>query len=198
MKHEISMRSKKIVSVETLFLLLALITLIRTAWISDDAAITIRSVLNFIHGFGPVYNIEERVQSFTHPLWFMLLSIGTFVFRNPFFVMFGMSIITTMITLWIFIKHISANTIGSILGVSILLLSRAFVDFSSSGLENPLSHLLILLIFIVGMDIYSDARISVTDNRLAWFFVMCSLRCCGRCFRFIIMAFFFQIQPMRS
>ena len=36
--------------------------LIRTAWISDDAAITLRCVLNLLHGYGATFNIDERVQ----------------------------------------------------------------------------------------------------------------------------------------
>lgn len=45
------------------------------SWLSDDAFITMRSVDNLIHGFGPTWNIGERVQSFTHPLWMLLLTL---------------------------------------------------------------------------------------------------------------------------
>jgi hypothetical protein len=44
------------------------VILFRTAWISDDAAITLRTVLNVTHGFGLTFNIAERVQTYTHPL----------------------------------------------------------------------------------------------------------------------------------
>src|SRR3972149_4054050 len=61
---------------------------IETAWISDDAFITFRSMENFLHGYGPVFNIGERVQTFTHPLWFLLQSTAGFIFNfwkdNPF------------------------------------------------------------------------------------------------------------------
>ena len=40
----------------------------------DDDYITFRSVENFIHGNGPTFNIDERLQNFTQPLWFFLLS----------------------------------------------------------------------------------------------------------------------------
>ena len=56
--------------------------LIRTSWISDDAGFTLRSVLNFINGYGPIFKIDERVQAFTHPLWFFLLSGLTLVTKN--------------------------------------------------------------------------------------------------------------------
>ena len=57
-----------------LAVLVFLFVVIRTAWLSDDAYITFRVVENFVHGFGPVYNLGERVQAYTHPLWFFLIS----------------------------------------------------------------------------------------------------------------------------
>ena len=50
------------------------ISLIRTAWLSDDAYITFRTADNFIHGYGLVWNTAERVQTYTHPLWLALLT----------------------------------------------------------------------------------------------------------------------------
>jgi arabinofuranosyltransferase len=55
------------------------------SWVTDDAFITFRYVINFVSGDGPVFNIGERVQGFTHPLWFMLLSLGGFLDLNLYF-----------------------------------------------------------------------------------------------------------------
>src|SRR5690348_16048670 len=49
---------------------------IKDAWLSDDAYITFRTVYNFTHGYGLVWNVGERVQSYTHPLWMFLLTIA--------------------------------------------------------------------------------------------------------------------------
>ena len=46
---------------------------VRSAWVCDDAFITMRTVDNLVHGYGPRWNPAERVQTFTHPLWAMLL-----------------------------------------------------------------------------------------------------------------------------
>ena len=46
------------------------------AWISDDAFITLRTIDNMLEGYGPRWNVIERVQTYTHPLW-MLLTAGT-------------------------------------------------------------------------------------------------------------------------
>lgn len=55
------------------------------SWVTDDAFITFRSVMNFVDGYGPVFNVGERVQSFTHPLWFLLLSFGGLLDVNLYF-----------------------------------------------------------------------------------------------------------------
>src|SRR5882672_12056666 len=58
-----------------LFLLAAAIAMAAArAWACDDAFITFRVVAQFLEGHGPVFNIGERVQVFTHPLWFMALA----------------------------------------------------------------------------------------------------------------------------
>jgi hypothetical protein len=54
------------------------------AWLSDDAYITLRTVDNFVHGFGMRWNVGERVQAYTHPLWFFLLSGPYAISENPY------------------------------------------------------------------------------------------------------------------
>jgi hypothetical protein len=56
-----------------LLLALYLLLLVRTAWTSDDAFITLRTVENFLGGDGLTWNTFERVQAYTHPLWMLAL-----------------------------------------------------------------------------------------------------------------------------
>ena len=51
--------------IASLLTLVFLVVLVRTAWISDDALISLRTVLNVTNGFGLTFNIDERVQTFT-------------------------------------------------------------------------------------------------------------------------------------
>lgn len=148
------------------------ITLIRTAWISDDAAITLRTVLNFTHGYGLTFNIDERVQAYTHPLWFLLISGLSFALGNVYFATFAASIIISFLVLWLFFSFFSKNYLATLVAGIALVLSKAFIDYSTSGLENPLSHLLILLA-ILAAD--KAARPSRTDASPALFFGLCSL-----------------------
>ena len=65
------------------FFVMVYIALI-TSWISDDAQISFRSILNFISGSGITFNYGERVQVFTHPLWFLVLSGFVAITRELF------------------------------------------------------------------------------------------------------------------
>lgn len=119
--------------------------LIRTAFITDDAGITLRSVLNFVNGFGPTFNLNERVQAYTHPLWFFSLSFTTLILKNVFYATFFLSIALSILSLWLLINKLARSASGVVAGVLALILSKSYVDFSTSGLENPLSHVFILL-----------------------------------------------------
>jgi len=129
---------------------------IRNAWVSDDAYITFRTIENFLRGYGLTYNIGERVQTFTHPLWMFLISavyflvnrvLGIGVWAELYYLVTLISILISIATVCVLAFGISRTVLSAILGITILTLSKAFVDYSTSGLENPLSHLL-LVIFI--------------------------------------------------
>lgn len=145
LKEEKNLRKVLLGVLSSLFLVI----LIRTAWISDDAAITFRSVLNLIHGFGPSYYIDERLQNFTHPLWFILLSIFTWIMRDLFYANLALSFICSLVAFVLIHFKISKNLKISLLSALAFLSSRAFVDYSTSGLENPLFHLMLAIGFFL-------------------------------------------------
>ena len=58
-----------------LFCALAGWAFVRTAAVTEDAFITFRVIDNALNGYGLVWNIGERVQPYTHPLWALLLLI---------------------------------------------------------------------------------------------------------------------------
>ena len=66
------------------------------AWLIDDAKITFRQVWNFIHGDGMTFHYGERVQAFTHPAWFFLLSGVAFVTRELFVSTLALSILLSL------------------------------------------------------------------------------------------------------
>jgi arabinofuranosyltransferase len=46
----------------------------RHRWVAEDAFISFRVVDNLLAGHGPVYNVGERVEAYTHPLWLAMLA----------------------------------------------------------------------------------------------------------------------------
>jgi arabinofuranosyltransferase len=133
----------------TLLLLAYAVVLVRTAWMCDDAFITLRTVDNFVQGYGLVWNVGERVQAYTHPLWMFLLSAFYAFTREPYFttlaISMTLSLATVALLLWV-----SRHHLFTLLLVGVILIgSKAFADYSTSGLENPLAHLLLVLFFIL-------------------------------------------------
>ena len=114
------------------------------AWICDDFLITVRSILNFIHGFGPVYNIGERVQSYTHPLWFFVLSGVMAITKEIFYSTVLTSVLFSFLAVLLMSKAHGFEKKPSYFITFILFItfSSAFMDYTSSGLENPLGYLL--------------------------------------------------------
>lgn len=115
---------------------------VKNAWLSDDAYITFRTIDNFVSGYGLTYNVLERVQAYTHPLWMFLLSVFYVVTSEVYYTSIILSLAITLIALLLLVR-LAADPQKAILGIVLLICSKAFVDYTTSGLENPLSHLLL-------------------------------------------------------
>ncbi|MEM7126923.1 MAG: hypothetical protein AAF702_11385 [Chloroflexota bacterium] len=128
-------------------LILFIIVVVKSAWISHDAYITYRTVENFVNGYGLVWNPGERVQAYTHPLWMFLLAAARWGTGELFYSVYTLSIILTLSALLLFVRRIAYSLSGAILGLLILLCAKTFVDYTTSGLENPLNHFLLALFY---------------------------------------------------
>lgn len=148
---------------------LVLVVGLRTAWVSDDAEITLRSVLNFVHGYGPNYNIDERVQAYTHPLWFLIVSLLGLSGINVFIIVIGLGIACTLVVIALLFRISWSPWLAAAL-VGVLVFSKAFVDYMTSGLENPLSHVLVLAAILMGIRALA-ATATLWDPLLAFLFV---------------------------
>ena len=121
------------------------IACLRIAWLSDDALITLRTALNLTHGWSPGFNATESVQAYTHPLWFLIWS-GVGVLTDQWILgVLALGVICTAgavgILAW------STRSIPRLLGAAILLiLSNAFMEYATSGLENPLAYLTVAVL----------------------------------------------------
>lgn len=125
------------------------LVLVRTAWLSDDAFITLRTIDNVANGYGLRWNPAERVQSFTHPLWLLLLTPFYAVTREPFYTTLALQAVLSLATVALLARRVARSAARALLVLAVVISSKAFVDFSTAGLENPLTHILLLTFWIV-------------------------------------------------
>jgi arabinofuranosyltransferase len=160
-----TLRSRKLI-IPMLAIFIAL--LVQTSWVEEDAFITLRTSDNLIHGYGLRWNVDERVQTFTNPLWMFILAGAHAIIANPHITLILASIITSALALFILLIYIPQNNFGLLLAFAVLTLSKSFVDFSTSGLENPATHLLAIS-FVA---LYFKAEKPLSDKNL---FFLCLL-----------------------
>jgi arabinofuranosyltransferase len=135
--------------VRAALLLIIAITLLRTAWVNDDAFITLRTVDNFINGYGLNWNPGERVQVYTHPLWMFLLSGFYALTHEAYLTTLAVSILLSLAVVILVSLAFTDDLFSISIGLVILCLSPAFVEYATSGLENPLTYFLLTLFLIL-------------------------------------------------
>lgn len=126
---------------------------IRNAWLSDDAYITFRTVDNFVNGYGLTWNVAERVQTYTHPLWMLLVSAAYFFTREIFFTSLILSIVLSLVAAGLVAFRASRSVWLASAGLAVLTLSKASIDYATSGLENPLAHLLLVVFLLIYLNV---------------------------------------------
>ena len=126
-------------------MLAAALMLLGTAWMGDDAFITLRVIDNFVNGYGLRYNIIERVQVFTHPLWLLFLIPFYAATREALVTTMVVSVILSLAALWILAARIAGDIAWGCFLVLLAVASRAICQYSTSGLETPLTFLLLAL-----------------------------------------------------
>ena len=122
---------------------LFLTTVIRLAWYGDDWLITLRTVLNAVHGNGLVYNVDERVAAYTHPLW-MLLILGVGAISGSWVTaVIAVSVCLSLATAAILLVRTRTVTATLAIGTA-MIVSNTVTVWSTGGLEGPLAGLLIV------------------------------------------------------
>jgi arabinofuranosyltransferase len=129
--------------------LLTAILVLKNSWVTEDAFITFRYAVNFVAGHGLVFNIGERVQGFSHPLWLFGMIIAEILHMNLYYGAMLFGLICNGLMVYLFIELLYRQKYGyrSILfGLIVLYSCSVFLDFQTSGLESSLTHLLIMSI----------------------------------------------------
>ncbi len=140
-------RPHRLVHHATALALLALFgfVVVRTAWVSDDAFIGLRSVAHLVDGDGFVWNVGERVQTYTAPLWTLAVAGITAITHNAWMSTLGLAFAASLLAFALLVWKAAPAAWPALFGGAVLILSKAFTDFSTGGLENPLTHLFLVL-----------------------------------------------------
>src|SRR5258706_16469082 len=78
-----------------------------------------------------------------------MLSVVYFVTRESFYTILWLSIALALGAFVLIGRLMKKHNLATLSVLGILLFSKAFVDYSTSGLENPVTHLLLALFLIV-------------------------------------------------
>ena len=140
---------------------------VRTAAVTEDAFITFRVIDNALNGHGLVWNVGERVQPYTHPLWALLLLAFSAVSGDIFHTALSLSLALTLVCAALIIRH-AQGRLAALWAVLALLFSEAFVEYSSAALENALAHALVAG-FAVAWRLYPPAL-----HRRSWVAALCA------------------------
>lgn len=116
---------------------------------SDDAYIMLRTLRNFVNGDGLRWNLAERVQSYSNPLWLFVLAPFHLLTGEYYLTVLFVSFAFSLAAVALVALRLHRAPTARVLAVTCLASSRSFVDYSTSGLENPLTHLLLALLLLV-------------------------------------------------
>jgi len=130
-------------------LIVLALAVLRTAWLCDDAFITLRTVDNWVHGFGLRWNVDERAQAYTHPLWMLLMAACYAITREPLYTLELLSSAVALGAVALLLFGRERPAIDRVWIVALLVFSKTFLSYATSGLESPLLFLLLARFLVV-------------------------------------------------
>jgi arabinofuranosyltransferase len=154
--------------------MLLLAVALRLAWLGDDAYITLRSVENWVGGNGLRWNAADRVQTYTHPAWMLLLAAGRWLTGEVYFATLAISLLLSGGAILMLLRRATSGP-ALLAATALLLGTRAFLDYTTSGLETPLSYVLLAAFAAVIM-----RRETAPVARYTRAVLLCALLCTNR------------------
>ena len=134
-----------------------LLVTMRTAWVSDQAYMTIRTADQIRAGSGPRWNVDERVQVAAHPLWLGAMTAARAVTGEAYFSSLALGAGMSLLAAGLLLFRARTLVVAG-LTATMLISSKAFVEYSTSGLENPLSAVLLVLAVPLVLGSYQSSR----------------------------------------
>lgn len=136
---------------------LVLLAIIVEAWCSDDAYHAFTMARNFNEGNGFTPTIGIRVNVSTCPLWTLIVAVVDRVVNNMYVTGILLNIVFSAAAVGFLLFYFCrSNVYMNIVATFALLSSKSFISFTTSGLENALLFLLVILfLFFFRKDNYS-------------------------------------------
>lgn len=122
-----------------------ILTALLLGWQSDDSFHGYVMVKHLLEGNGFVYNIGERVCATTGPLYTLSCAIPFALTREMYFTTLILDVIYSAVAYYIFAYRICRTRDQVVCGFFALIGSKAFVSYTTSGLENSLLFLFMAL-----------------------------------------------------
>ena len=120
-------------------------SILKYAWVGEDSYIAWRVADNFIKGHGLRWNIDERVQVYTDPLFLLLVSFFYALTDKLYLSVVFLSLVLSSGAVWLAVRLHKPSYAMGLLGLIWLCSSKSWLDYATSGLENPLNYVLMVL-----------------------------------------------------
>jgi arabinofuranosyltransferase len=125
---------------------MVLLRIASEAWIGEDALITFRTIDNFVSGYGLRWNIDERVQVFTNPLWMFVNTAAYVITREIPYTLTTLSLVLSVAAYFAVARRLMGRPAMMLMGLFIpFVASKSLVLYGTSGFETPLAFFLLAL-----------------------------------------------------
>ena len=129
-------------------LLVLTIFLLRHAWVGEDSYIGWRVTENIVAGHGPVWNAGERVQVYSSPFFFFLVTALRFASGEVFLTSIAAGLALALVYVGLLFWWSRFTIVGMVSLTLGMLASKGFMDYAICGLENPVSYALVAGFYI--------------------------------------------------
>jgi hypothetical protein len=140
-------------------------------FVCDDTFITLRYARNLADGHGLVFNLTERVEGFSSPLWTILLAGLRVLGSDPLFAARLLGIVAGLVTLILTYRlglAASLSPFASLLAPTVLAANGSFACWAASGMEAPVYVCLIVASFLF---VYTGSLLGGILSTVALIFV---------------------------
>jgi len=165
----------KVSTVKTICIIFFAVIVILHAWIADDAYHGFIMSKNFMNGNGLVYNIGERTNASTTPLWLLLTTFLSCLTRNIEYTALAICVIASVTAFGLLLRRVESKTLV-VIATIVCLGSYGFMSYTTSCLENCL----IFLIQIIFVDYILNHNDTYSFKQLLFVAFLCSLSLLAR------------------